>query len=139
MRKALDLNTVRVLIVEDDPNNRIVISRLLKLAGCAEDRIFSTDGDAADFLASAPSPVDIVFLDLQLPRKDGYTVLAELRADPRTADLPVIALTANVMRQDVERCRSACFDGFIGKPIDGKRFGETLLRILAGESVWTTI
>lgn len=134
---ARDLGTVRVLIVEDDENNRIVISRLLRLAGVDPSRILESPGDPRDLLAASPGCVDLVFLDLQMPRKDGYRVLEELRADPATAGLVVVALTANVMRQDVDRCRAAGFDGFIGKPIDGRRFGEIFNRILAGESVWT--
>jgi two-component system cell cycle response regulator DivK len=133
----LDPRTVRALVVEDDHDNRTVITRLLRLGGLGPDRIVDIEGDAAAYLRSSGTEVDIVFLDLQMPKKDGYEVLAELRAEPRTASLKVIALTANVMRRDVERCRAAGFDGFIGKPIDGRRFVEVLGRILGGESVWT--
>jgi len=132
-----DAGTVRVLVVEDDENNRLVISRLLRLSGVSDDRIFSAGSDAFGFLSSGGAKVDLVLLDLQLPGKDGYAILDELRSDPATRDLVVVALTANVMRQDVERCRAAGFDGFIGKPIDGRRFKDTFARILAGEGVWT--
>lgn len=138
-RRPLDPATVRVLVVEDDENNRIVISRLLRLSGVPKERVYEAEGDAAAWLRGSGAEVDLVFLDLQLPRKDGYRVLEELRADPGTAGLRVVALTANVMRADIERCREAGFDGFIGKPIDGRSFGAVLGRILAGESVWTTI
>ena len=132
-----DAGTVRVLVVEDDENNRLVVSRLLRLAGVSDDRIFTAGSDALEFLSSGGAKVDLVLLDLQLPGKDGYGILAGLRSDPATRDLVVVALTANVMRQDVERCRMAGFDGFIGKPIDGRRFKETFARILEGEGVWT--
>lgn len=132
-----DAATVRVLVVEDDENNRLVVSRLLRLAGVSDDRIFTAVGDASGYLASGAAKVDLVLLDLQLPGKDGYAVLGEPRSDPATRDLTVVALSANVMRQDVERCREAGFDGFIGKPIDGRRFRETFARILEGEGVWT--
>jgi len=135
--EKLSVGGVQVLIVEDDPNNRIVISRLLKLSGVSGERIHETDGDAMEYLARTGAHVDLVFLDLQLPRKDGYRVLEELRAAPERAGLVVVALTANVMRRDLDRCRAAGFDGFIGKPIDGRRFSELLGRILARESVWT--
>lgn len=140
MRKGeLGVGNVRILVVEDDPNNRIVISRLLRLAGVGQDRYFEVEGDAASFLRDRRPDIDLVFLDLQLPKKDGYKILAEIRAEPRTADLIVVALTANVMRQDIERCREAGFDGFIGKPIDGRRFAEMLGKILRGEPVWTIV
>jgi len=132
-----DAGSVRVRVVEDDENSRLVISRLLRLSGVSDDRIFTAGCDAPGFLASGRAKVDLVLLDLQLPGKDGYAILEELRSDPATRDLVVVALTANVMRQDVERCRAAGFDGFIGKPIDGRRFKETFARILAGEGVWT--
>jgi len=132
--------TVRVFVVEDDANNRLVITRLLKLAGVLSQNIYDTDCDAIALLNTLPpNTVDIVFLDIQLPKKDGYTILQELRADPRYAGLRVVALTANVMRQDIERARAAGFDGFIGKPVDGRRFSETLNRLLTGESVWTVL
>lgn len=133
--KPLDIRSVRVLVVEDDPDNRTVIARLLRMAGVRPERLAEREGDPIGTFE--PGSVDLILLDLQLPRKDGYSVLAELRAGSATASIPVIALTANVMRRDVERCREAGFDGFIGKPIDGRRFADLFRRILGGESVWT--
>ncbi len=130
----------RVLVVEDDPNNRLVITRLLRLAGLLPENIFEAEGDAISYLRSKGlTGLDIIFLDLQLPKKDGYAILQELRADPVFAKTRIVALTANVMRQDVERARSSGFDGFIGKPIDGRRFSDVLRRLLAGEAVWTIL
>ncbi len=127
-----------VLVVEDDPNNRLVITRLLKLAGVMPENIYEAEGDAAAYLRTNPiQHLDLIFLDLQLPKKDGYMILQELRADPDLASTLIVALTANVMRHDVERARSSGFNGFIGKPIDGRRFTEILKQLLAGESVWT--
>lgn len=129
----------RVLVVEDEPNNRLVVIKLLQLAGLNPRNITEIDGDAAAFLrGKPPDSVDLILLDLQLPRKDGYTILKELRADPALAGIYVVALTANVMRQDIERAQAAGFDGFIGKPIDGRRFADWIRRLLAGEKVWTT-
>jgi two-component system cell cycle response regulator DivK len=135
--KVLEPSSARILVVEDDPDNRIVISRLLLMAGAQPESVAAIEGDAGDFLARAGREFDLVFLDLQLPKKDGYAVLAEIRSDSRRAATRVVALTANVTRREVERCREAGFDGFIGKPIDGRRFSELLRRILKGESVWT--
>lgn len=136
--EALTPQKVRVLVVEDDPNNRLVIVRLLKLAGVPPEHISEVEGDAATYLRTQPpNSVDLIFLDLQLPKKDGYTILKELRADPTLDVTKIVALTANVMRQDIERARAAGFDGFIGKPIDGRRFSEVLRRLLAGDPVWT--
>lgn len=127
----------KVLVVDDDADNRTVISRLLRLSGVAPERFAQIEGDAAEYLAVSAADYDLVFLDLHLPKKDGYAVLAEIRANPSISSTKVVALTASVTRRDIERCRDAGFDGFIGKPIDGRRFSELFCRILAGEAVWT--
>jgi two-component system cell cycle response regulator DivK len=129
----------RVLVVEDDPNNRLVITKLLQLSGVPIGNIFAIEGDAVSYLQTRPSnSVDLILLDLRLPKKDGYAILSELRADPAFAAIRIVALTANVMRSDILRAQAAGFDGFIGKPIDGQRFPAMLRDILAGQSVWPT-
>lgn len=135
--REMEISRARVLVVEDDPDNRTVIERLLRLAGVGPDSYAAIEGDAAAYLALSGEEFDLVFLDLQLPKKDGYAILGEIRADERLAATRVVALTANVSRREVERCREAGFDGFIGKPIDGRRFSALLRRILMGEGVWT--
>jgi two-component system cell cycle response regulator DivK len=65
-----------------------------------------------------------VLLDIQLPDMDGLSVLGRLRAEPDTAGIPVVALTAFAMRQDRERLLRAGFDGYLGKPIDVRAFPE---------------
>jgi two-component system, cell cycle response regulator DivK len=134
---AREPSQARILVVDDDPDNRTVIERLLLLSGVGKDSYVSIEGDAAAFLADTGQSFDLVFLDLQLPKKDGYAILGEIRGDPELAGLRVVALTANVSRREVERCREAGFDGFIGKPIDGRRFSELLRMLLAGMDVWT--
>lgn len=136
MNQKLDAAKATILVVEDDPNNLLVITRLLKLAGINSDNVFTCTSDPAEFLASYPNTPDLIFLDIQLPKKDGYAILEELRNNPKTKDTCIIALTANVMKQDIEKAKNAGFDGFIGKPIDGRRFAENLNKLMAGESVW---
>jgi two-component system cell cycle response regulator DivK len=80
--------------------------------------------------------VDLILLDIQLPHEDGYMVLEGIRAIPRLQQTSVVAVTANVLPQDVARAREAGFDGFIGKPIDADRFPEQIKRVLRGEAVW---
>lgn len=135
--ESATVETARILVVEDDTNNRIVITRLLKLSGVGKDRIFESDGDPEEFLRNDTLGIDLVLLDLQLPHKDGYAILKDIKAMPSMAGTKTVALTANVMREDLERARNAGFFGFIGKPIDGPNFPGVLRRILAGESIWT--
>ena len=128
----------RVLVVEDDPNNMLVATKLLEVAGVPSENIFTSEGDPLPYLRQElDSDLDLILLDLQLPGKNGYTILQEIRSDPQLDGITVVALTANVMKHDIEQARQAGFDGFIGKPINGPRFQQWIPRILAGESVWT--
>jgi two-component system cell cycle response regulator DivK len=133
-----DPKEATVLIVEDNSDNLFVALQLLRsevgvrcVNGCASGRQFF------DLLAASPTLTpDLICLDIQLPQEDGYAILKQIRAHPRLSQTRVIALTANVLPQDVERARQAGFDGFIGKPIVFKRFPTQARRILNGESVW---
>lgn len=136
MRK-LTLAEACILIVEDDENNRIVISRLLALIGASKTNIHQVEEDPIASLPAAPDSYDLVLLDLHIPKKDGYTILGELRQDKRFAKARIIALTANVMQDDLDKTRKAGFDGFIGKPINAAGLKDTIEKILAGEAVWT--
>jgi len=71
-------------------------------------------------LAQADPP-DLVLLDIQLPGIDGFEVLRRLRASPATVAIPVVAVSANAMRSDIERARAAGFDDYLTKPIDFER------------------
>jgi two-component system cell cycle response regulator DivK len=107
------------------------------LTGIQPDNIVELERDPADYFENHPDKkFDLILLDLQLPGKDGYTILQELQEKDGLNDVPVIALTANVMGQDLVQIKAAGFDGFIGKPIDGRRFPDQVRRLLAGESIW---
>ncbi len=131
------LAEARCLIVEDDENNRLVTMKLLQVEGVKRENIFAKEQNPIPFLREIlPATVDIILLDLQLPGKDGYEVLADLRQEEVWADIPVVAITANVMRDDVLQAQEAGFNGFLGKPINGPLFGEQIQRVLSGETVW---
>ena len=137
MSRDRSLADKRILIVEDDENNRMVTMKLLQVEGVLPENIFAKEEDPIPFLQTLlPRGVDLILMDLQLPGKDGYTVLAELRQDENYAHVPVIAITANVMREDLQRAQDAGFNGFLGKPINGPLFGEHIHRVLDGGTVW---
>ena len=127
-----------VLVVEDNPDNLyIAMDLLLEEVGVAACEGFSSGKACLAYLHTQPPPrVDLILLDIQIPHEDGYEVLKKIRDVPDLASTTVVALTANVMPQDVDRARAAGFDGFIGKPIDSDRFPVQIERVLAGESVW---
>ena len=130
----------RILVVEDDDNNRLVITMLLKAAGVLPEHMFAIEGDPVPYIQSKlNNQLDLILLDLQLPGKDGYEILSELRQHPTLSRIPVVAVTANVMKSDFDKALAACFDGFIGKPINGPRFGHWLGRLLAGQRIWRVV
>lgn len=136
-RQAVIPQSARVLVIEDDSNNRLVVVKLLMYTGVPPAQIIELDGLAADFSQhELPDEIDLVLLDLQLPGKNGFEILEELRQNPAVAGAAFVALTANVMKEDMERAKAAGFNSFIGKPIDGRRFPDWIRRILAGEDVW---
>jgi two-component system cell cycle response regulator DivK len=127
-----------VLVVEDNPDNLFIVMDLLR--DVIEVR--ACEGRAAGWqlfklLRDQPElQPDLILLDLQIPGEDGYGVLERIRATPALKQVTVVAITANVMPQDVMRTQAAGFDGFIGKPISSRRFPQQIERILAGEPVW---
>jgi two-component system cell cycle response regulator DivK len=113
-----------VLIVEDNEKNLKLVRDLLQYHG------FRTleAGDAETGLrVAAQSRPDVILMDIELPGMDGVTALEHLRADPSTAAVPVVAVTASVMPVDRERFAAAGFDGCIVKPIDTKTFPGQVL------------
>jgi len=108
-----------ILIVEDNEKNMKLARDLLKYHGF--ETIEATNAEDGLELARARTP-RLVLMDVQLPGMDGVTALGHLRADSRTAQIPVVAMTASVMKEDRERFDKAGFDGFITKPIDVRAF-----------------
>jgi two-component system cell cycle response regulator DivK len=106
---------IRILYIEDYPDNRMLIRRVLM----AEGYEVLEAGDAQEALRIALSnPPDLILMDINLPEVDGYTLTARIRSTPRLAHIPVVALTANVMKGDRERVLEAGCDGYIQKPVD---------------------
>jgi two-component system cell cycle response regulator DivK len=134
-------NSTHVVIVEDNQNNLVVIMKLLHLAGI-DNCHWDPSGRAvvafvkAMSLADSQRRPDLILLDIGLPHEDGYGVLASLRSDPALQQTRVVAVTAVATPTEMQRAREAGFDGFIGKPIDGRRFPDQIRRVLAGEGVW---
>lgn len=105
----------RILVVEDNEKNMKLFRDVLVATGYRT--LEATTGSDAVDMASEHTP-DLVLMDIQLPDLDGVEALQRLRADRRTADIPVLALTAQAMDGDRERFLAAGFDGYLSKPVD---------------------
>jgi two-component system cell cycle response regulator DivK len=110
-----------ILIVEDNDKNLKLTRDVLRFHGF--ETIEATNAEDGIALAQERKP-DLVLMDIQLPGMDGVTALQKLRQDKATAAIPVVALTASVMKEDRERFDKAGFDGFITKPISVKAFPD---------------
>ena len=119
----------RVLIVEDNEKNMKLVRDILQAVGYTP--IEASSGEEAIALATAEAPA-LVLMDIQLPDLDGAAALQRLRADERTARVPVLALTAQAMQGDRERFLAAGFDGYLSKPIDVDELIETVRRYCDG-------
>lgn len=105
----------RVLVVEDHPANLRLLMELLEMRGIAAHGV--RQGDEAVAAARRFKP-HLVLMDLQLPGMDGLEATRQLKADPATARVPVVAVTANALGIEEQRARSAGCDGFLSKPVD---------------------
>jgi PAS domain S-box-containing protein len=126
----------RILLVEDNEVNQQVARETLESAG-ASVRIANDGGEAVEILTQGeqPPPFDVVLMDLQMPEMDGFTATRLLRAKPELRDLPVIAMTADVMTEAIERCLEAGMNDHVGKPIDPDALFATLARWTKSQEV----
>jgi two-component system cell cycle response regulator DivK len=117
-----------ILIVEDNDKNMKLARDLLRFHGF--ETIEATNAEDGITLARQRVP-KLVLMDIQLPGMDGVSALAELRNDGATSRIPVVAMTASVMKEDRERFDKAGFDAFITKPIDVRAFPQQVRDVIA--------
>ena len=115
----------QILVVEDNGKNMKLFRDVLHATGYHT--LEASTGTQALALASGHRPA-VVLMDIQLPDMDGLEALGRLRADERTAGIPVLAVTAQAMRGDRERFIAAGFDGYLSKPVDVDELLETIGR-----------
>ena len=119
-----------ILIVEDNAMNMKLARDILEAKGYT---VVTADNGEDGVLVAAEQLPDLVLMDIQLPGIDGIEAFAQLRADPSTAAMPVVAFTASVTTSD--RSKVAHFDAFVGKPIDLKQFVATIQGLLASAAL----
>ena len=123
---------LRILVVEDSPVNMALTVAILENAGHT---ILQADHATEGLEMARSEQPDLVLMDIQLPDIDGLTATRVLKGDPRTAHIPVIALTAFAMKGDEDETRAAGCDGYVTKPIRYKEFLAEMDAVLKRRSV----
>jgi two-component system cell cycle response regulator DivK len=121
------MSDIRVLYIEDNPENRLLVRRVLEAEGYTV--IEAVDGPSGLEAATETDP-DLILLDISLPQIDGYTLAGRFQDLPGLEGVPVLAVTANVMKGDRERSLAAGCNGYIAKPIDIDRLPGQIERAL---------
>jgi two-component system cell cycle response regulator DivK len=103
----------RIMIVEDQEDNRRILRDLLTSVGC--DLVEAVDGDSALGIAQNGRP-ELILMDIHLPGLDGYQVTRQMRADPDLRAVPIIAITSYALSGDEEKAKAAGCDAYIAKP-----------------------
>jgi CheY-like chemotaxis protein/two-component sensor histidine kinase len=120
-----------ILLAEDIEINREIVISLLEETGIAID-CAENGGKAVEAFKAAPLKYDMIFMDIHMPEMDGYEATAGIRAMdiPRAKDIPIVAMTANVFREDIERCLAAGMNDHLGKPVDFDEIVGKLLKYI---------
>ena len=132
-KKQYDYSGKRILLVEDNELNREIATAILEETGMTID--YADDGDVAvAAIEAAPADrYDLILMDIQMPKMDGYTATREIRtlADNRKANIPIVAMTANAFEEDKQRAYKAGMNGHIIKPVSIEAIAKVLDEIFA--------
>jgi CheY-like chemotaxis protein len=116
-----------ILLVEDNLDNRTIYRTILEHRGY--NVLEAEDGEMGIRMARELSPA-LILMDISIPKVDGWEATRILKADPQTAGIPVIALTAHAMAQDREKAEEVGCDGYLAKPVEPRRVVEEVQRFL---------
>ncbi len=121
----------KILLVEDNELNRDMLMRRLQRKGY--EVVTAVDGQQGVQLAESEAP-DIILMDMSLPVLDGWSATQQIKANPKTHAVPIIALTAHAMTSDRDKAMECGCDDFDTKPIDFARLLEKIQKLLPGKS-----
>ncbi len=125
-----DERAPRILVVDDHPTNREVARLILTSYGC---EVFEADDGATAVAAAGADAFDAILMDVRMPGMDGLDATRAIRASGGpSAGVPILAVTADVMREDIERCRASGMNGHVPKPINPARLMTALMTVLDG-------
>lgn len=120
-----------ILYVEDNPDNRSLIRRVLEAEGYA---VVEAVNATQALEALERSEISLVLMDINMPDMDGYTLTAKIKSIKKFSNIPIVAVTANVMRGDREKSLGAGCDGYIQKPIDIDTLSQQIERFILRSS-----
>ena len=123
-----------VLVVEDNVANFVLIARMLGYMGIHCE--WKTSGYEVVEYADTLPRLDLILMDIRLPYEDGYSALKKIRNSEALKKTLVVAVTAEASITQMNKAKSAGFDGFLGKPLDMDKFPDQIRRMLEGDSVW---
>lgn len=121
-----------ILYVEDNPDNRSLVRRVLNAEGY--DVLEAVNASHALAQLDENPAVDLILMDINMPEVDGYSLTSQIKANPKFTQIPIIAVTANVMRGDRERSMQAGCDGYIQKPIDVDTIAQQIEKFISRSS-----
>ena len=125
------MGKAKVLYIEDNLDNMILVKRVLEIEGY---EVIAAQTGTEGLTRAIEDRPDIIITDINLPDIDGYEITNSLKKDNKTAHIPVVAMTANVMKKDREHVFDAGCDGYISKPIDVDELPEQIENFLKGAS-----
>lgn len=117
----------RILYIEDNSDNRLLVRRVLQAEGF---EVLEAESALDGIRMAEINAPDLILMDINMPEMDGLTATQEIRKNEKLNNIPVIALTAKVMKGDREAAIEAGCDGYIQKPIDIDRFPAEVMRFL---------
>lgn len=116
-----------ILVVEDNPNHMRLTCDLLKAKGF---RCLQANSCESVFETLAGNRPDLILMDISLKGINGLTIVARLKSDPSTREIPVVIVSAHAMQQDRENAKEAQCDGFIAKPINTRTLAGQIMQVL---------
>jgi CheY-like chemotaxis protein len=125
-----------ILVVDDNDAGQLLVRTVLELEGFRVDSASSSEEVLERLNVCKP---DLILMDVQLPRQDGLALTRQLKADPSTDAIPVVALTANAMAGDREQALAAGCIGYISKPIDTRILGDQVREFLSADRLGSSV
>jgi signal transduction histidine kinase len=120
---------IRILYVEDDASSRMLVKQVLQFAGY---KVFEAEDGMTGIRVAQEAKPDLILMDINMPGLDGHEAATKIKSLPGMSDLPIIAVTANVMEGDRERALTAGCDGYLAKPIDVDALPDQITEFLRG-------